>query len=54
MSQTVECTRVTRAGRRAKARQFLDQAENVLEVARDPADVADDGKEGAATVSSER
>lgn len=41
MSRTVECTPATRAGRRAKARQFLDEAEKVLELADDPADVAD-------------
>ena len=41
MSRTVECTPATRAGRRAKARQFLDQAEAVLELADDAAKVAD-------------
>lgn len=41
MSRTVECTPAIRSGRRAKARQFLDEAEKILELADDPADVAD-------------
>lgn len=41
MSRTVECTPATRAGRRAKARQFLDAAEAIQELADDAGDVAD-------------
>ena len=37
----MECTPATRAGRRAKARQFLDAAETVRDLADDAAEVAD-------------
>lgn len=37
----MECTPSTRRGRRGKARQFLDAAETIGELAEDAADVAD-------------
>lgn len=41
MSRRVKCTPATRVGRRSKARQFLDAAEAIRDLADDAADVAD-------------